>query len=237
MKQDHHDSHGKPGDGSLVEHRFEAEPTSLANLQALVGGLGATALGAGAYATWMHEVPMPAGSPLIVGGVIGIIAATLMGSSDSNPIRVGDAGVAVERGDGQPERIAWYEVDSIALDGGRVVVEAGKKRIVAPVVHHAGAAGWILKEGLDRIPKRVKVPADQQHAILRGADEHGKALRIEALQMAGRRCKASNTVISFEKDARACTRCGEVYEKKHVHEKCLTCDAPMQAEGRAAAHA
>ena len=30
-------------------------------------------------------------------------------------------------------------------------------------------------------------------------------------------------------DARTCKRCGEVYDKKHVPEKCLTCEAPMTA--------
>jgi hypothetical protein len=109
-------------------------------------------------------------------------------------------------------------------------VEAGKKKIVAAKDHHAGAAGWILKEALARIPKRVTVPADQQPGILAGTDDHGKLLVVEKMQLAGRRCKASNAVISFERDARSCRRCGEVYEKKHVPEKCLTCEAPMEKE-------
>jgi hypothetical protein len=173
---------------------------------------------------------MEAGPYLFAVGIVGVIAATLMGTSDGLPIRVGDAGVAVERGGSQPERIHWYEIDKVDWEGGdRIVVEAGNKRIVAPPAHHAGAAGWILKEALARIPKKVKVPADQTPAILAGTDEHGKTLTVEKMQLAGRRCKASNAIISFERDARSCKRCGEVYEKKHVPEKCLTCEAPMAA--------
>ena len=235
MTHDHHDAHGKPG--QLKERRFEAEPGGGANLQALIGGLGATALGAATYATWVHDKPMEVGPYLFGAGILGVIIASLMGADDGFPIRVGDAGVAVERGESQPERLHWYEIEKISLEGGdRIVVEAGKKKIVAAKDHHAGAAGWILKEALARIPKRVTVPADQQPAILTGTDDHGKTLVVEKVQLAGRRCKASNAVISFERDARSCKRCGEVYEKKHVPEKCLTCEAPMEKEQALEAH-
>jgi hypothetical protein len=229
MTHDHQDAHGKSG--QLKERRFEAEPGGGANLQALIGGLGAAALGAATYATWVHDTPMEVGPYLFGAGILGVIVASLMGADDGFPIRVGDVGVAVERGESQPERLQWFEIEKISLEGSdRIVVEAGKKKIVAAKDHHAGAAGWILKEALARIPKRVTVPADQQPGILAGTDDHGKLLVVEKMQLAGRRCKASNAVISFERDARSCRRCGEVYEKKHVPEKCLTCEAPMEKE-------
>src|SRR5689334_12311671 len=105
MTNDHHDAHGHAGASQLKERRFEAEPGARANFQALIGGLGVTALGAATYATWVHDVPMEAGPYLFGVGILGVIAATLMGASDGLPIRVGDAGVAVERGGGQPDRI------------------------------------------------------------------------------------------------------------------------------------
>jgi hypothetical protein len=224
---EHHDAHGKAA-GQLTERRFEAEPGSRANFQALIGGLGVAALGAASYATWMHDTPMPIGPYLFGAGIVGVITAALMGASDGMPIRVGDAGVAVEQGGNQPDRIHWFEIEKISLVGDdRIVVEGANKRIVAPLGHHAAAAGWIVKEALARIPKRVAVPPEQTPAILTGTDEHGKTLAVEKMQLAGRRCKASNTIVSFERDARACKRCGEVYEKKHVPAKCLTCEAPM----------
>jgi len=227
MTHDHHDAHGKDA-GQLKERRFEAEPGSSANFQALIGGLGVAALGAATYATWVHDTPMPVGPYLFGAGIVGVIIASLMGTSDGMPIRVGDAGVAVETGGNQPDRIHWFEIDKVSLEGSdRIVVEGAKKRIVAPLGHHSAAAGWILQEAMARIPKRVTVPPEQTPAILTGTDEHGKTLVVEKMQLAGRRCKASDTIISFERDARSCKRCGEVYEKKHVPEKCLTCGAPM----------
>jgi hypothetical protein len=230
MAHDSHEAHAKDQTGKLTERRFTAEPTGRANFQALIGGLGVAALGAGTYATWMHDVPMPIAPYLFGGGTLAVVVASVMGSADGMPIRVGDAGVAVERGSGQPERIAWYEVESVSLeDKNRIVVKAGSKRIVAPASHHSAAAAWILKEALARIPKRVTVPADRTAELSRGMDEHGSVVSIEPLQVAGRRCKASNAIISFERDARICQRCGEVYDKKHVPENCLTCEAPMTA--------
>jgi hypothetical protein len=230
MAHDSHAAHAKDHAGKPTERRFTAEPGGRQNFQALIGGLGVAALGAGTYATWIHDVPMPIAPYLFGGGTLAVVVASVMGSSDGLPIRVGDAGVAVERGGGQPERIAWYEVESIGLENDRIVVKAGSKRIAAPVAHHAAAAAWILKEGLERIPKKVNVPSERSGELTRASEEHGSVMALEPPQVAGRRCKASNAIISFERDARLCKRCGEVYDKKHVPEKCLTCEAPMTAD-------
>ena len=225
-----HEAHAKTQSGKLVERRFLADATERSNYQALVGGLGAAALGAGAYATWMHDVPMTVAPYLFGAGTIALITSILMGSSDAMPLRVGDAGIAVERGGDQPERIGWFEVQKVLLEGKeRVVVEGANKRIVAPIGHHAQAAAWILKEALERIPKRVTVDADKRDEITKGANEHAEVVAIEPMQVTGRRCKASDAIISFERDARVCQTCGEVYDKKHVPEKCLTCEHAMSA--------
>jgi hypothetical protein len=224
------ESHASGEGGKLIERRFVAEVTGRSNYQALIGGLGAAALGAGAYATWVHEVPMAIAPYLFGGGAFGLIVALVMGSSDSMPLRVGDAGVAIERGGDQPERIGWFEIEKVLLDDKDcIVVEGANKRIVAPAKHHAQAAGWILKEALARIPKRVIVDGAKREEFAQGANEHAEIVLIEPMQVAGRRCKASSTIISFERDARVCTSCGEVYDKKHVPAKCLTCESAMSA--------
>src|SRR6266542_1451410 len=221
-------SHSNIASGSLTERRFLAEGSERSNVQALIGGVGAAALGAGTYATWVHDTPMSFAPYLFGVGTLAVIIAAVMSSSDTMPLRVGAAGVAIERGGAQPERIAWYEIEKVGVEANdRVVVEGAKKRIVAPISHHAAAAAWILKEALERVPKRVTTPLDQLTPLLRAADDHAEVVPVEPMQLAGRRCKASDVIISFERDARACTRCGEVYDKKHTPEKCLTCEAPM----------
>jgi len=230
MAHDPHDPHAKSEPGKLVERRFVAEPSERSNYQALVGGLGAAALGAGAYATWVPDAPMAIAPYLFGAGTLALIVSFVMGSADTMPLRVGEAGVAVERGGDQPERIGWFEVEKIALEGNdRVVVEGGNKRIVAPAGHHPQAAGWILKEALARIPKRVTVEGAKREELARAATDHSEVVKLEPMQVTGRRCKASNVIISFERDARTCNNCGEVYDKKHVPEKCLTCDHAMTA--------
>jgi len=230
MAHDSHEAQAKTESGKLVERRFTAEPSGRSNYQALLGGLGAAALGAGASATWMHDAPMPIAPYFFGVGTFALIVASVMGSSDSVPLRVGDAGVAVERGGAEPERIGWFEVDKVSLeDKDRVVVEGAGKRIVVPVAHHAQAAGWILKEAITRIPKKVTVDGEKREALSRMATDHVQIVAIEPMQVTGRRCKASNAIISFERDARACPSCGEVYDRRHVPEKCLTCEHAMTA--------
>lgn len=225
----HEHGHDPAAKGKMTERRFVAEPTARTNLQSLVGGIGAALVGAGAYAAWVHDAPMAVTPYLFGAGAAAILGGWSMGSADSLPLRVGDAGIAAERGEAQPDRLAWWQIDSVSLDpGSGVVVEGGGRRIVAGLGYHPAAAGFIVKEALARIPRRVVIDGEQSAAIVRGADEHaGTVLAVEPVQVAGRRCKSSGVIISFERDAVTCPRCGEVYDRRHVPAACMTCEAPM----------
>jgi hypothetical protein len=220
--------HDKAAKGKLSERRFLAEATTRTNVQSLVGGLGAAALGAGVYAAWAHDVPMAATPYWFGAAAVGILGAWALGSADSSPLRVGDAGVGTERGGDQPDRLAWWQIEKVSADDRAVVVEGDGRRIVASLGFHPAAAALIVKEALNRIPKKVAIEGDKRDALLRGADSHsGTAVALEPVQVAGRRCKASGAIISFEREAIVCSRCGEVYDRRHVPAACLTCDAPM----------
>jgi hypothetical protein len=58
-------------------------------------------------------------------------------------------------------------------------------------------------------------------------DDDGELLVVESLQVAGRECAASGKTIAFERDARLCPQCCQVYLKDRVPKKCLTCDAEL----------
>ena len=228
MMAESHEAHAKVEHGKPVERRFTPESAERSNWQALVGGLGAAMLGAGAYGTLAHDTPMPVAPWFFAAGTFALIVAFMMSSSDDVPLRVGDAGVAVERGGDRPERIGWFEVEKVSFEGkDRLVVEGRNKRIVARSNHHAQAAAWIVKEAVERIPKRVVIDADKRDEIAKASGDYAETVAIEPMQVTGRRCKASDTIISFERDARICKTCGEVYDKKHVPEKCLTCEHAM----------
>ena len=83
-----------------------------------------------------------------------------------------------------------------------------------------------LAEARARIPKRLEgVDTAAVPGLVQAA---GEVIPLERAQLAGARCKASDEAIAFEKDARLCGRCGEVYHKAHVHDACLTCEAPLR---------
>src|SRR5262249_18823694 len=82
------------------------------------------------------------------------------------------------------------------------------------------AVGWLMKEALERIPRRVDIP-DEMLEKLPGAGEHaGQKLDLEPLQVVGKKCAASGKTISYEPDARVCVRCERAYLKGSVPRKC-----------------
>lgn len=224
----HADKHADKDAKKAMERRFVPEPTARSNWIAMFGGLGAALLGAGVYGQWVHDGPLESAPLVLAIGAAALAVAGVMGDPGAAPIRVGKSGVAVERGT-QPDRIAWWEVERIAFEpSGAVVVEASPgRKIAAGIIHHAAAAAWILKEALDRIPQRVQVDPERRPTLLTGTHEGGALVPGEPVQTAGRRCKASGTLISFERDARVCDRCAQVYHREHVPKQCLTCDAPL----------
>lgn len=213
-----------------TERRFVPTITGRAKLVAALGALGALALGAGVYAQWIREEPLAYSPWLLAAGAVLVALATFVPDPGSMPLRVGPAGIAVERGGSEPERLAWCDVERIAMAGDAVVVTGPREmRITAGLPHHAAAAAWIVAEALERIPKRIEVSESERARLPKTSDVPGEPLKFAPVQVAGRRCKASDKLISFEDDARLCPRCGQVYHREHVPERCVTCDAPTLA--------
>lgn len=215
------------------ERRFVATASSAAKFRSSANVAGGFFLGAGAYAQWWMS-PSPAyAAGLLGGGALLTVAANFFPEKDSAPIRVGSQGIAIERGGEQPERLAWCEVEKIVSEGASIAVYGNGIRIGAGLPQHGPAAAWILAEALDRIPKRVDVPTEQRDKLPRTDAHPGSLVDAEPLQVAGRRCKSTGKLISFEDDARLCPRCAEVYHRDHEEERCLTCEGSMR-EGESA---
>jgi hypothetical protein len=58
-------------------------------------------------------------------------------------------------------------------------------------------------------------------------DLDGELVALEGVQVAGRHCAASDKPISFERDARLCPNCAQVYLKDNVPKKCVTCERDL----------
>lgn len=219
------------------ERRFFPNSSANPKVVAILGGVGALLVGAGAKGQLWPAIP---DEPyklipwLLAAGTALIGAAFWFGTSGEPPIRVGDAGVGVDKGS-MPRHVPWYGVEAIRWDSAaQAVVVEGKDEatlpltIVAKTASHPLAAAWIVREARARIPKTVDVAEDV--ALAATNDSDGEMHKLEPVQVVGKRCAASDKVISFEPDARLCTRCERVYHKNHVPKKCA-CGASLGAKG------
>ncbi len=215
------------------ERRFEPRTSAAAYLSALGLALGSVILGAGVYGQWLRGTarpdltePHPFAPYLLLGGALLVLAVLLFGPRPPKPIRVGDAGLGLEKEPGDIERIEWRDVSRILLGGGVLTFQSSGNVLAIPLDNHPEAAARALAEARERIPTRLQ---DVDTAgIRKPAADEGEVLPLEVPQLAGARCKASDELIAFEKDARLCGRCGEVYHKAHVPDRCLTCDAALK---------
>jgi hypothetical protein len=211
------------------ERRYEPREQAFAVLWWVAMSVSGVLLGAGAYGQWLRAEalgPHQASMWLLLGGAAMLIGVLLLGQRTAKPIRVGDAGVAVEK-DADLERIAWRHVTRVMLGGDMLTIQSAGTSISIPLKQHAGAAARALAEARARIPKRVdKLEGDGLPAP---DDADGQIVPLDPPQAAGMRCKATDKLIAFEKDARVCGRCGEVYHKESVPGACLTCGAKLKA--------
>jgi hypothetical protein len=229
MAQTKNETQSRKPKRARQERRFESSSSTraLASLSAtIVGGL---VLGAGIYSQWMSSHPLEQ-SPWIVGAGAVVLAATILwGDFGGHAIRVGDAGVAQERPGQAIQRVNWSVMRKVALKGGVLLVESEEREISFPVSKFPSAAAWIVKEARGRIPKKVSVSEEQSSALPTAQDTDGVQIPLEKLQVTGQKCRASGKVITFEKDARSCPKCGEVYHRNSLPEACLTCDADLKS--------
>ncbi len=209
-----------------TERRYPASSTGN-SITFAIGGAAAAAMGAGTYAQLLRAAdaaPIAAAPWLLAGGAIGL-AGAIWFSAPPGAIRVGDGGIAIERGDAL-QRMPWYEIASVALSNDTLVVEGKDDKGAAVTVRASRTkdtdlVGRIVSEARDRIPAVVGLGEE-----LAFDAESGTLLQLEPLHIAGKRCAASDTVITFEADARICPKCGRVYHRAHVPEAC-TCGAAL----------
>jgi len=210
------------------ERKFTAEATYASKL-AIVGGMaGALALGAGVYAQWVRDQPTGYAGYLVAAGALVLGAALFRTGADPGTLRVGDAGVGFEKNN-DLVRILWCDIERISLDGEKLVVR-GKEGVIAfPRAAFPKGAAVLVGEAGRRVPDVVKLSRAEIDAAGSPSDAEGEIVPIEEIQVAGRHCRATDKPISYERDARLCPMCCEVYLKDEVPKKCLTCQHDLGA--------
>jgi hypothetical protein len=154
------------------------------------------------------------------------MGALVLGDLGTLPVRVGDLGIAIERGS-ELQRIAWCDLKRVYLDKGKLMLEAKEGTTSIVVLAHPKAIARLLAEGTRRIPEMMDVKRSAIEGLPTPRDDDAELLTVEAAQVAGRSCAASGKTIAFERDARLCPQCTEVYLKDRVPKKCLTCGAEL----------
>jgi hypothetical protein len=209
------------------ERRFEPRAGTSASTVYLVGAVGALAMGAGAWGQFASLLrdggpePLKAAPYILAFGALLVGNAIWIGTSAEPALRVGDGGIAVEKGG--LRRMPWHSIERIDL-ASRVLRVAGKDDTGAAMVIGAGlsthpqAAAWIVREASERVPKVVDVPSEA--SLPDPLASAGEVLSIETPQVVGKHCAASGKVIAYEPDARICPRCERVYHKAHVPDDC-----------------
>lgn len=216
-------------DDPRTERRFEPTASAMAVISTVAMSIGAVLVGAGTYGQWMRSTevgPHPAAPFLLAGGAVLLILVALFGQRLAKPVRVGDAGVALEKDPGEIERLEWRDVNRILLSGGVLSLQGPGTTVSIPVATHRAAAALIFAEASRRIP--AKVESLDGTSLGKPEADAGEKLTLEPPQVAGQHCKQSDKLIAFEKDGRLCGRCGEVYHKDSVPQRCLTCGAQLK---------
>jgi hypothetical protein len=213
------------------ERRFIAQSSTHRNLVLALGALGALCLGAGLYA-YMYgksfaedEKWKAVPSYLIAGGAVLMGITIWLGTSSESPVRVGDPGISVEKG--EVRRMPWWSVKQISFESGSLALvitgkdEASKDwTFKVPLKSHPEAIGWIVHEALARIPKKLDMDEATLEKLPTAPEHAGQMLDLEPLQVVGKKCAVTGKTISYEPDARVCTRCERVYSKQAVPKKC-----------------
>ncbi len=208
------------------EHRYTGEQTYASKVAVGVGMLGAALLGAGVYERWIFEQPKSFAVYLVALGAFALVGAVAFGDLGTLPVRVGDLGIAIERGN-ELERIGWCDLKRVYAEKGKLFLEGKESTSAINIAAQPKAVARILAEGTRRIPEAMDVKRAAIEGLPTPRDDDGEVLTVDAPQVAGRTCAASGKTVAFERDARLCPQCGEVYLKDRVPKKCLTCAADL----------
>jgi hypothetical protein len=211
------------------ERRFLPEPTYASRASIAGGMMGALVLGAGVYSQWLSENPRVIAPYLFGVGAVSLGAALWFGDAGALPVRVGDAGIGIEKGS-ELVRLAWSDMERVFTEGAELVAKSRELTLRIPIAAHRTAVAWILSEGTKRVPAAMDVKRQSLAGLPDPKDNDGEFVEIEGIQVAGRHCAASGKPVSFERDARLCPNCGQVYLKDQVPAKCITCSAALGAK-------
>ncbi len=222
------------------ERRFASSGGVDAGIIRLLFAVGAMLLGAGAFGQFVRPnltpvdpdgnplaalPPLPYAYGLLAAGALVTGIALWIGSSGGAAMRVGDGGVALEKG--EIIRIAWNAIKELTWDrGARSVHLVGTDEMGNAVdwtlaeKNYGDGISWILREARERIPQLLDIDQETADEVDVVSADAGELLFLEPLQVVGKRCAQCDGVVAYEPEGRVCPQCERVYHKAHVPEHC-----------------
>ena len=210
-----------------VERQFTPASGSTSRLALGLGFAGSAALGAGVFGAWLAHDPVKGSSALLLGGLVGLGAGHWLNPRPLPSVRVGDLGITI----GDPReapRVAWCDIARVHIADGELRLDVPNGTTLrVPLVAHGQAAARIIAEASRRIGARVDVSPKAHERLPRLNDQDGQLVPAGRLQLAGRKCAASDKSITFESDAWLCPNCAALYHASQVPAACVRCEHPL----------
>ena len=196
--------------------------------------LGCAALGAAVFGLWLAREPILGSGWILLSGVL--LAGLGIGLRSREPaaVRVGARGITI----GDPREaqcLPWCDLQRIHVEGGELLIATGRGVERLPLASHGRAAARIVAEAAQRIASRLELSPRAHERLPALKDSDGELVAAGRLQVAGRRCLASGTSITFESDARLCEQCAALYHRQHVPAECKSCGRPLTGQAAVAA--
>lgn len=215
-----------------MERRFA--PLSSRSLQLGIGSiaLGGAALGAAVFGLWLAREPIAGSGWILLAGMLAVGVGIGLRLREPPAVRVGARGITV--GDpGEAQCLPWCDVQRIHVQGSELRIETARGSERLSLVTHGPAAARIVAEAAQRIASRLELSPRAHERLPVLTDSDGEIVPAGRLQLAGRKCLASGTSITFESDARLCEQCAALYHRQHVPAECKSCGRSLTGQAAA----
>ncbi|MEY4549381.1 MAG: hypothetical protein RL685_5576 [Pseudomonadota bacterium] len=214
-----------------VERRFTAQQSP--RLALGVSALGCAGLGAGVFGLWLAPEAISGSGWLLVGGLLVAAVGGWLLLKEPPSVRVGALGVTL----GEPHEaqcLPWCDIQRIHVAGEELLLETARAPLRVSLASHGRAAARIVAEAAQRIAPRLDLSPKAHERLPALSEADGEVVPAGRLQVAGRKCLASGSSITFESDARLCDQCAALYHRQHVPAECQSCGRGLEQPRSAA---
>jgi hypothetical protein len=217
---------------ATLERRFVASSSRGVQLGLGLTALGCAGLGAAVFGLWIAREPIAGSGWILLAGVIAGALGVGLGRREPPAVRVGPRGVTI----GDPREaqcLPWCDIQRIHVEGSELHIATARGLERLSLSTHGRAAARIVAEAAQRIGSRLELSPRAHERLPALTESDGEIVPAGRLQLAGRKCLASGTSITFESDARLCEQCAALYHRQHVPAECKSCGRSLAGQAAA----